>query len=145
MTKPKFVVSVLVLFITISSTSSFAFAAVPAKSGAKCAKAGQTQVVGDKKFTCTKSGSKLTWNKGVTVRTKVMPNASASAEPSTSPVEATQTASATSSAAPSLIKFKNCTEAKAAGAAPLIKDTSPELYELNSGLDRDKDGVACEN
>jgi len=42
------------------------------------------------------------------------------------------------------VKYKNCTEAKAAGVAPLRKATNPELYEMNSGLDRDKDGVACE-
>jgi hypothetical protein len=42
------------------------------------------------------------------------------------------------------IKYKNCTEAKAAGVTPLRKATNPELYEMNSGLDRDKDGVACE-
>lgn len=42
------------------------------------------------------------------------------------------------------VKYKNCAEAKAAGAAPLRKATNPELYEINSGLDRDKDGVACE-
>lgn len=42
------------------------------------------------------------------------------------------------------VKYKNCTEAKVAGVAPLRKATNPELYEMNSGLDRDKDGVACE-
>ncbi len=126
MSKSKLAALGLVAVLTIGSTS--ALAAAPAKAGAKCAKAGQTQVVGNKKFTCTKSGSKLTWNKGVTV-----------------PAKATPTASATSSPAPALVKFKNCTEAKAAGAAPLTKAKTPELYELNAGLDRDKDGVACEN
>ena len=42
------------------------------------------------------------------------------------------------------VKFKNCAEAKAAGAAPLNKSINPDLYNLNSGLDRDKDGIACE-
>jgi hypothetical protein len=142
MSKSKLAALGLVAVLTIGSTS--ALAAAPAKAGAKCAKAGQTQVVGNKKFTCTKSGSKLTWNKGVTVPAKATPTASASAEPSASPVEATPTASATSSPAPALVKFKNCAEVKAAGAAPLTKAKTPELYELNAGLDRDKDGVACE-
>ena len=115
------------------------------KPGTKCNKAGQTQILGNKKFTCIKSGSKLTWNNGVTVPAKATPSASASAEPSASPVEATPSASSASSSAPALVKFKNCTEAKAAGAAPLTKAKTPELYEVNSGLDRDKDGVACEN
>jgi hypothetical protein len=142
MSKSKLAALGLVAVLTLGSTS--ALAAAPAKAGAKCAKAGQTQVVGNKKFTCIKSGSKLTWNKGVTVPAKATPSASASAESSASPVEATPSASASSSPAPALVKFKNCTEAKAAGAAPLTKAKTPELYELNAGLDRDKDGVACE-
>jgi hypothetical protein len=134
-----------ILIVILIAGSSSAYAATPAKPGAKCAKAGLAQVVGNKKFTCIKSGSKLTWNKGVTVPVKATPTASASAEPSNSPVEATPKTSASSSAAPAFVKFKNCTEAKAAGAAPLTKAKTPELYELNAGLDRDKDGVACEN
>lgn len=143
MTKLKSISSGLVLVLSIAAPS--AQAAAPAKAGAKCTKVGQTQVVGNKKFTCIKSRSKITWNKGVTVPAKATPTASASAEPSTSPVEATPTASATSSPAPALVKFKNCTEAKAAGAAPLTKAKNPDLFELNIGLDRDKDGIACES
>ena len=45
---------------------------------------------------------------------------------------------------PRVIKYKNCTEAKKAGVTPILKSTNPELYELNKGLDRDKDGDACE-
>ena len=44
-----------------------------------------------------------------------------------------------------LFKFANCTAAKAAGVAPIRKATNPGLYELNASLDRDKDGVACNN
>ena len=136
----------LALVLALSSPGlAPAIGAMPAKAGAKCAKPGQTQVVGNKKFTCTKSGSKLTWNKGVTVPAKVTPSASASAEPSTTPVEATPNTTGSSIPSPALVKFKNCTEAKAAGATPLNKAKTPELYELNAGLDRDKDGVACEN
>jgi hypothetical protein len=133
----------LAFVLSIGSTS--ALAAAPAKAGTQCAKVGQTQVVGNKKFTCTKSGNKLTWNKGVSIPAKVTPSASASTEPSPAPVVASPSASASATAAPALIKFKNCTEAKAAGAAPLTKTRTPELYELNSGLDRDKDGIACES
>jgi len=42
-------------------------------------------------------------------------------------------------------RYKNCTEAKAAGVTPIYKNVNPELYALNSGLDRDKDGDACED
>ena len=38
-----------------------------AKAGAKCAKAGITEVVKDKSYTCVKTGKKLAWNKGVKV------------------------------------------------------------------------------
>jgi hypothetical protein len=41
--------------------------AATAKAGAKCTKLKATQIVGAKKFTCIKSGSKLVWDKGVTV------------------------------------------------------------------------------
>ena len=37
-----------------------------AKAGAKCTKAGSTEVVKGKSYTCIKSGKKLVWNKGVT-------------------------------------------------------------------------------
>jgi hypothetical protein len=46
---------------------------------------------------------------------------------------------------PAPIKYKNCSEAKAAGVTPIYKNVDPELYSLNSGLDRDKDGDACED
>lgn len=138
--------TVLVLALAMTSTgSATSSASAPAKSGVKCTKAGKTQIVGNKKFTCTKSGSKLTWNKGVIVPAKATQSASASADPSASPVVATPSASATSSPALALVKFKNCAEVKAAGAAPLTKVITPDLYELNSVLDRDKDGVACES
>jgi hypothetical protein len=52
-------------------------------------------------------------------------------------------ASTPSKSAP--IKYKNCTEAKAAGVTPILKATDPELYALNSALDGDKDGDACES
>ncbi len=128
--------------------------AVPtAKAGAKCKKVNSTQTVGTKKFTCIKSGTKLVWNRGIVVapNPNLVPTASVSIEPSTIPgatiggnmgsEKSTPVASSTTA----LVKFKNCTEAKAAGAAPLNKSINPALYELNAGLDRDKDGVACES
>ena len=38
------------------------------KAGAKCTKAGATATAAGKKFTCVKSGTKLVWNKGVTIK-----------------------------------------------------------------------------
>lgn len=41
-------------------------------------------------------------------------------------------------------RYANCTEARSAGVAPIRKVDSPDLYELNIHLDRDRDGVACQ-
>ena len=46
---------------------------------------------------------------------------------------------------PAAVKYKNCTEAKAAGVTPIRKTIDPELYALNTSLDGDKDGDACES
>ena len=118
-------------------------AAPQAKSGAKCTKAGLIQTVGGKKFTCIKSGSKLIWNKGVVIKSASTPEPIASVAPT--PVEVSQTPSATPSPTATILKYKNCTEVKAAGVAPITKVKTPDLYELNAGLDRDKDGVACDS
>jgi hypothetical protein len=45
---------------------------------------------------------------------------------------------------PAAVKYKNCTEARAAGVTPIRKSSDPELYALNTSLDGDKDGDACE-
>jgi hypothetical protein len=64
-------------------------------------------------------------------------------KPTPSEIEVAPTPSPSKSL-PKAIKYKNCTEVKNAGVAPILKSTNPELYELNKGLDRDKDGDACE-
>jgi hypothetical protein len=45
---------------------------------------------------------------------------------------------------PAAVKYKNCTEARAAGVTPIRKSSDPDLYALNTSLDGDKDGDACE-
>jgi hypothetical protein len=58
----------LVAFLSILSlflSSPFIPANAAAKAGAKCTKAGITEVVKGKTYTCVKSGKKLIWNKGV--------------------------------------------------------------------------------
>ena len=45
---------------------------------------------------------------------------------------------------PGVERYANCTEARAAGVTPIIQAMNPELYEVNSHMDRDGDGVACE-
>jgi hypothetical protein len=57
----------LVLIFTLATPVQ---AATP-KAGAKCTKAGSTATASGKKFTCIKSGKKLVWDKGVTVKALV--------------------------------------------------------------------------
>jgi hypothetical protein len=64
------------------------------KAGAKCTKAGATSVSAGKKYTCVKSGTKLVWNKGVTVKAAAKPDLN----PVFKPVEPTPTPSPTPSA-----------------------------------------------
>jgi hypothetical protein len=76
----------LAFVLSISLISAPSFASV--KAGAKCAKAGSTATTGGKKFTCIKSGTRLVWNKGVTVKAAPKPNLN----PVFKPVEPTPTA-----------------------------------------------------
>jgi hypothetical protein len=41
-------------------------------------------------------------------------------------------------------KFKKCADVIASNRAPIVKVLDPLLYLANSGLDRDKDGIACD-
>ena len=58
--------SSLLLALITFQLSNPVNAAAP-KAGATCTKAGATEIANGKKYTCTKSGKKLTWNKGVAV------------------------------------------------------------------------------
>ena len=59
--------SALVAVLVTSLLVPVSAQAATAKAGASCPKAKATQIVGNKKFTCIKSGKKLVWNKGVAV------------------------------------------------------------------------------
>jgi len=64
----KILIALVVTLLTLTNLpSSFA----EAKAGAKCTKAGATEVSKGMKYTCVKSGSKLTWNKGTKVATSI--------------------------------------------------------------------------
>jgi hypothetical protein len=64
----KILIALVVSVLTLTNLpSSFAVA----KPGAKCTKAGATEVSKGMKYTCVKSGSKLTWNKGTKVATSI--------------------------------------------------------------------------
>ena len=64
-----------------------------AKSGTKCPKAGATLISSGKKYTCVKSGSRLIWNKGVTIKKAAKPVETQPQTPATT--ESTQSSSTT--------------------------------------------------
>ena len=41
-------------------------------------------------------------------------------------------------------KFKKCADVISAGRAPIVRESDPLLYLANAGMDRDKDGIACD-
>ena len=59
---------ILPTLIAILLVASISPAQAVVKAGAKCTKAGVTASVGGKKYTCIKSGKKLVWNKGTTIK-----------------------------------------------------------------------------
>lgn len=67
---------IALVFALVASllTGTVAIAAI--KAGATCSKVGLTSMVGEKKFTCIKSGKKLIWDKGVAIKkpTPVIPD-----------------------------------------------------------------------
>ncbi len=62
----------LAFLLSLSLITAPTFAAV--KAGAKCTKAGATSTTGGKKYTCIKSGNKLVWNKGVSIKAATKPD-----------------------------------------------------------------------
>ena len=66
------------LLVLLSVILAFSLVAAPSnaavKAGAKCTKAGATSVSAGKKYTCVKSGTRLVWNKGVTVKAATKPD-----------------------------------------------------------------------
>jgi hypothetical protein len=58
----------LIVLLLAVSLLGIAPANAAVKAGGKCSKAGATVTSGGKKFTCIKSGGKLVWNKGVTIK-----------------------------------------------------------------------------
>lgn len=69
-----------IVTLLIAGTFTATAASAP-KPGAKCAKAGLIQKVAGKKYTCTKSGTKLTWSKGSVVEAKPSPTITSISDP----------------------------------------------------------------
>lgn len=95
-----------------------------AKPGAVCTKAGLTQTVSGKKYTCVKSGKKFVWNKGVSA--KASPAVPATTNPATSVSEAWKNNAWTKfsileETAKALAEFKSYSSVKRANTALVIK------------------------
>ena len=88
-------------------------AATP-KAGAKCTKAGITATAAGKKFTCVKSGTKLVWNKGVTVK--------AAPKVDVKPVEPTPTPTPTATPTPTPTATPTPTPTATPTPTPTLKD-----------------------
>ena len=77
------------LFLSIALGLSLSIAPIShAKApvaGATCSKLKATQIFQGKRFTCIKSGKKLVWNKGVTIRVTATPTPKPSATPTPTP------------------------------------------------------------
>ena len=69
-----------------------AYSATPPKAGATCPQKGTTKTYLGKKFTCTKSGKKLVWSKGVT-KTSTAPKPAPTSFPSSIPNQPAPSAS----------------------------------------------------
>ena len=67
-----------IMFLTISFILPTALFAANPKAGTTCAKQGITQNYAGKKFTCIKSGKKLTWDKGVSIASVLNQNSNSS-------------------------------------------------------------------
>jgi len=82
----KFTLTFVASVLLLSFVTSPSHAAV--KPGTKCVKLGQTSTSAGIKYTCVKSGNKLTWNKGVAVKKPApvaSPTPSATATPTLTP------------------------------------------------------------
>jgi hypothetical protein len=102
-------------------SGSTAIAAV--KAGSACSKAGITSIVAGKKFTCVKSGKKLVWNKGITVKTTAKPKATPEA-----------TASPTATSNPTLRQVWETISSESLAVWDIIK---PLPSDLKGGGSRD--------
>lgn len=73
-------------------SATFLISFIPAQSanitGTKCTKVNSTKVISNIKYTCIKSGKKLFWNKGISVKTTAAPTPTLflSASPTPSPI-----------------------------------------------------------
>lgn len=68
---------IILVFAILTLTISPVNSSIQPKAGANCPKQGSTKIYKSNKFTCIKSGSKLLWNKGVSVSKPEKPSKTA--------------------------------------------------------------------
>ena len=71
----------LIVLVLLIGLLAIPLNAAGVKAGAKCSKAGATALSDGKKFTCIKSGIRLIWNKGITVKVASKPTVTPTAKP----------------------------------------------------------------
>ena len=130
---------VFAIFVSLLVPISSADAVAP-KPGAKCSKAGNTQVSKGLRFTCIRKNKQLVWNNGVRLRL-VTPTPSATVKPSPSPtptVAPSPSPSPTPTVAPSPSPSPTPTPTVAPSPSPTLPLLIPELIviENNSTLCR---------
>lgn len=77
-------ICLMLIFSSLPATAS-----MPPKPGTTCQKSGLTKIHKGKKYTCVKSGSKFSWNKGVSTKKSapfIQPTPATTPEPSSTPV-----------------------------------------------------------
>ena len=123
----------LAIVIAVLLTLAGPVQAATPKAGAKCTKMGTTATAAGKKFTCIKSGTKLVWNKGVSIKAAPKP----SPNPVFKPVETTPTPSPTPVPTPTPTATPSPTPTPTPTPTPLptIPPTSfNDLYERRDAI-----------
>ena len=121
-------------------SSSQVISAAPIKTGSSCSKAGKVAVAKEKKYTCIKKGKKLTWSKGVRIKSAApapTPTVSISSTPTP---EASPTPSITATPEPS--PTPSVTAVASPTPEPSPSPTTPppapkdfsDLYENRAGI-----------
>lgn len=104
----------------------------------KPASSSETTVTTNTPTTATTEATTSTTAKPATTSTTAKPATTTTQKPATT--STTQKATTTTTAATKTVSYANCSEVKAAGAAPIHRGEPG----YSTKLDRDGDGIACE-
>lgn len=114
-------------------SATFLMSFLPAQSatiaGTKCTKVNSTKTVSNIKYTCVKSGKKLVWNKGVTLKQVATPTPTSTPSPSTS-TETNVTPVPTNSQSTSATPTPSSTVINIAYTSPTVASENVEVCKL---------------